>query len=185
MGTSLYNFHVKGAALAEVKTALTDVTDALPAYVTRKNDNWVSVFPAEDHAIQHMAQAVSGALEVTAIAFHVSDGEYCEYWLYEEGDLADYHNTDPNLSDASPSFKWTDDEDEDEEGRSTTALLRHSEEASEDVIDAALTARWEHAEEAAVEIAGFLGIGPERAEYCYPMAEQGEAPPDDAVHIED
>lgn len=183
MGTTLFNFHVKGADADQVQVALGDASDALPAYLTRANDRWVSVYPEEDHGIQHMAEAVSGALDATVIAFHVNDGEYCEYWLYEGGELADHHHTDPHLSDAEPSFGWAQ-EHADEDESDTTALLRHSEEASEDVIAAALGARWEHAEEAAVEIAGFLGIGPERAEFTYGLAHSGDPPPDDAGHID-
>src|SRR5262249_50963848 len=110
MGLFCVNFHFRTTDHEALAEALK--RRRVPRYriVPGKSD-WTSLFEEQasdqdDQRIRDLAGGLSKDLHVAAIAFLVHDSDIACYWLFDNGQLVDEYNSDPDYfgdSDGPPS----------------------------------------------------------------------------------
>lgn len=133
------------------------------AWVTPSVNGWVTVCDEDasnqdDRAISKLARELSKSLAVPAIAFMIHDSDFCCYWLYDRGKRIDDFNSCPGYFDDGEGDPTGDPE----------ALLPYCQPGTAlEAVRAAMTQERTFAEEQLGDLAGFLGIDPDRVHYDF------------------
>ena len=105
MGSSYTNVHVRSGDQNAVKKALTQI-NALPAYVSKPKNGWVSAFPSEvedqsESSMKRVCTELSGALKTGVFGITVHDSDIFLYTLAENGQVVDTYNSWPGYFDGN------------------------------------------------------------------------------------
>lgn len=100
MGAFFTNFQIQSKSKAKVATAAKQLIVAR-AYVSKVSQGWVGVYDErtenqQDGEITRIAKGLSEALHTVVFAFLVHDSDIFQYWLFDDGNLKDTFNSDPD-----------------------------------------------------------------------------------------
>src|SRR5262249_41361194 len=145
-------------------------------WVTTPKDGWATVYDEEssnqdDARIRQLGADLSRRLDTTATAFLIHDSDFLCYWLFDRGEIVDEFNSCPDYFDDGPGS-----------GETTTVsgrpevLLRFCKPGSKlRDVKKVLQAETVFAEEQLHDLAGLLGIDPQRATTDYRDLNEGTA----------
>lgn len=170
MGSFFVNFHVRSKDDDAVREAAS-VSGAVQFHVAPPRRGWVSVYEQrastqDDKAIVRLATELSSRLQTACIAFLVHDSDIACYWLMDRGEMRDEYNSDPGYFEqpiTAAEQERVDAESEHVRGKPEVFLEYCQPGVTRDEVEAALRSEDVFAEDIIQQLAGFLGIGPERA----------------------
>lgn len=162
MGTFVANFHVRSRESDVVRETAADI-GAADVRVSTPHNGWVSVCEkrasTQDEAwIEHLARELSLRLGTACVAFMVHDSDIARYWLSDQGQLLDEFSSDPDYFDQVSAA-----ERRRLQGRSDVFLRYCQQQVTRDEVEAVLRTDVTFAEDTVRDLAGFLGIDPDRA----------------------
>ncbi|MDJ0925630.1 MAG: ankyrin repeat domain-containing protein [Acidimicrobiia bacterium] len=156
MGLFCANVHVVSEESDSVRDALGAQSDVEVLPVA---NGWVSIYAARlieqgADAIEPLAAGLSRRLGTRAVSFWLYDSDIACYWLHENGELIDHHNSWPDYFDGEPRG-----------GRGSARALAEfcGPDYDTDDLERMLSREVVFADDIVADVARALGIDPERA----------------------
>jgi hypothetical protein len=162
MGAFFVNFHLRSENDAAVRQAVAEI-GARRIRVGSPSDGWASIYEErassqEEDWIARFTQELSFRLGTACVAFMVHDSDIARYWLSDRGQLLDEYNSTPDyFEEVSAAEKQR------VQGRPEVFLRYCRPGVTGREIETVLRAEVVFAEDTIQQLAGFLGIGPDRA----------------------
>lgn len=100
MGAFFTNYQVRAKSTSAVKKALQPLVRSR-AYVSPEKSGWVTAYDEssdeqDEEKLNHIAAGLSKVLDTAVLAILVHDSDVAAYWLYQNGEIKDEFNSDPN-----------------------------------------------------------------------------------------